>query len=146
MSSNVLHIILVLCNGIILAFAQTNDERSFHMDCNNTNLPIEFTIGKSHEFYCLSNVKYNSCILKRNVSGKTNSCKFQFHRPLHFGEGTPPPKQLQRSYWHNDCSLDMTATRITVLEKFNENVCHLQVNNLSTSGKIQMFSYLVNIA
>ena len=96
-------------------------------------IPINVMLGDSLNIYCTSSEKFYSCSLKRKTNKNIDSCKFRFNQPLLYpGEITPKQKTLERIV--SKCDLDPKPFRIHVIEKNNERVCHLQINDLDYFG------------
>ena len=134
--------LLILFVKIMLTPAQ-NGADLFQMTCKNIDTPINIVSGDSHQFYCSSNKKFESCKIERKTDRQTRFCVFKFDRGWVSPGQTPKPKELKRVGW--DCLLDVDTLRIKVLEKTNQNVCHLQVDNFSSNGNSFIIISLVFI-
>ena len=102
--------------------------------CENANEQINVVEGNSFEVKCSSIKRFHSCTVTRKKNGKSKKCRFEFYKPLlGFNQGNSIPPELQRA--GHDCALDAKPYRMKILEKNNENLCHLKIDAVDFSGK-----------
>ena len=104
------------------------------MFCKNTNKAINVEEGNSFEFECSSTKKFHACTITRKKNGNSKKCRFEFYTPLlGANQANTIPPELQRA--GHDCALDEKPYRMKILERNNENLCHLKIDAVDFSGK-----------
>ena len=102
--------------------------------CENANEQINVVEGNSFEVKCSSIKRFHSCTVTRKKNGKSKKCRFEFYKPLlGFNQGNSIPPELQRA--GHDCALDAKPYRMKIVEKNNENLCHLKIDAVDFSGR-----------
>ena len=100
--------------------------------CENSNKEINVMEGNSFEFKCTSTESFHACTVTRKKNGNSQKCQFEFYQPLLGSPGITTPAELQRA--GHDCALDEKPYRMKILEKNNENLCHLEIGPVDFSG------------
>ena len=101
--------------------------------CENSNKEINVMEGNSFEFKCSSTETFHACTVTRKKNGNFQKCRFEFYQPLLGSPGITTPAELQRA--GHDCALDEKPYRIRILDKNNENLCHLKIDAVGFSGR-----------
>ena len=129
---------------LIMLLLFVKEHQLVQFPCKNErkeNGLINVVFGNSFQFCCDSDKKFHSCLIERKSPSphrRKDRCKFHFNQPIKkFGEKIPEPKQLE--VYYGECSLyfslDVIGTKIQVMEKYNQNICHLKITHMDFKGK-----------